>query len=71
MTNENLTLAFVTSLLLSDYFKGHVLTYGQSVLYTWDDPTKPHELECSVIEVKESATNIKLDLVSLDLVISC
>ena len=45
-----------------DFYKGHVLLLGQSVLYTWDDPTKPHELVCGVIECNASQT-IKLDKV--------
>ncbi|XP_065656239.1 intermembrane lipid transfer protein VPS13A isoform X1 [Hydra vulgaris] len=43
------------------YFKGHVLLYGQSVLYTWDDPTLSHELTCGLIEVADSLTKITLD----------
>jgi len=42
--------------------KGHILTYGQSVLYTWDDPTNQHELLCAVIECTESQKQIKLDV---------
>lgn len=44
-----------------DHFKGYILLYGQSTLYTWDNPMKPHELLCSLIEVNESQTKIKLD----------
>ena len=47
----------------SGYFKGHVLVYGQSILYTWDDPTKDHELICAVIETDESQTKLTLDKV--------
>ena len=45
----------------NDFYRGHVLLYGQSVLYTWDDPTKTQELVCGIIESNESQTKIKLD----------
>ena len=43
------------------FLKGHVLLYGQSVIYTWDDPTLVQELNCGVIEHDESRTAIRLD----------
>ena len=43
----------------------HVLTHGQSVLYTWDDPTKEQELSCSVMEYENTQTKIKLDTVRI------
>ena len=43
--------------------RGHVLMYGQSVLYTWDDPTTEQELACSIMEDESSETKIKLDAV--------
>ena len=50
-------------IIFSAYATGYVLTYGQSIIYTWDDPTKPHELICAVIECAESQKKIKLDAV--------
>eukprot|EP00795_Rhopilema_esculentum_P010930 gene10930-19765_t len=45
----------------SEAEKTWVLCYGQSVLYTWDDPMKGHELTCSFIEPKSTTETISLD----------
>ena len=41
-----------------------MLVYGQSVLYTWDDPTEEQKLVCAVIEHESTETEIKLNAVS-------
>ena len=48
----------------SDVEKTYVLCYGQSLLYTWDEPMKSHELVCSFIEPKSTTETIALEKVS-------
>jgi len=45
----------------SDVEKVYVLCYGQSVLYTWDEPMNSHELVCSFIEPKSTTETIPLE----------
>ena len=54
----------ISSLFSSDADSAYVLQYGQSVLYTWDDPRLEHELTCGLVEVNDSFTKIKVDSVS-------
>jgi len=53
-----------TNFVFSGLVKAHVLVYGQSVLYTWDDPTVEQKLVCSVVEHESTETEIKLNAVS-------
>ena len=50
--------------LSSDVEKMYVLCYGQSLLYTWDEPMKSHELVCSFIEPKSTTETIALEKVN-------